>query len=118
MSTTYTLHYACGHTATFQGRECSCVYKQLTRINDPRSFSMYERQYLPFNNDTCRHQQSHKTSRRCADCRYYGEYIEAEQRRRPERRPEAAGSYWSRWKMPAESQMSRWTLKRRDGYFT
>ncbi|KAK4626406.1 hypothetical protein CLAFUW4_04963 [Fulvia fulva] len=69
-----TYHYTCGHTRHVQGRECSCIYDQLLRINERRTFYDPDIRYVPFNySGNCRHNRDVMRPHECRDCRHYRE---------------------------------------------
>ncbi|OTA36831.1 hypothetical protein BTJ68_02616 [Hortaea werneckii EXF-2000] len=62
----HTYIYICGHLRHFQGRECSCFYHEILRINDRSAFS---NTYLPFSiGDGCRHDRKVYKKYLCGDC--------------------------------------------------
>lgn len=63
----HTYTYLCGHARRFQGRECSCFYNEVLRINDRHVFS--STRYLPFSaSDSCRHDKRVFKRYECNDC--------------------------------------------------
>ncbi|EME83065.1 uncharacterized protein MYCFIDRAFT_174547 [Pseudocercospora fijiensis CIRAD86] len=62
-----TIHYTCPHTRQIQGRECSCFYNQMLKINDPRHFNS---PWLPFDRlRGCRHDRTIYRPYACSECR-------------------------------------------------
>lgn len=65
----HTYIYACGHRRHVQGRECSCFYDQVLRINNRiPSTNLKVRYYLPFDMGSCRHDRVHHKRYDCTDC--------------------------------------------------
>lgn len=74
----HTYHYTCGHTYEIKGRECYCFYAAMMGINDPRNHDRRSharlegyRGFVPFPYNGCRHDQTHRHDRECANCRYW-----------------------------------------------
>lgn len=65
----HTYIYTCGHIRYVQGRECSCFYEQLMRINERNAFLGHSSRYLPFDYDNCRHNRTVYREHECRECR-------------------------------------------------